>query len=74
MKIRQLIDISGTIDGTPWPGRGETIELADHVSAHLIAIGYAEAVASSPKRETAIVEPTVETAAVKPAGRRTPKA
>lgn len=74
MKIRQLIDISGTIDGTVWPGKGEVLDLADHVAADLIANGYAEQVASSPKREIAAADPAVETAAIKPAARRAPKA
>ena len=74
MQVRQLIAISGTIDGIKWPGVGETIDLADHVCESLIANGYAEQVPSSPKREIAAADPAVETAAIKPAARRAPKA
>lgn len=73
MRIRQLIDISGTIDGAEWPGRGEELTVADHVGADLIANGYAEAVsAKTAKVETAKVDPVTETAAApKPRARRT---
>lgn len=74
MQVRQLISLSGTIDGVGWPGIGEVIDLAPHVCESLIANGYAEAVAPTSKRETAAADPTVETAAIKPAARRTPKA
>lgn len=73
MRIRQLIDISGTIDGAEWPGRGEELTVADHVAADLIANGYAEAVsAKATKVETASADPVTETAAApKPRARRT---
>jgi hypothetical protein len=74
MQVRQLIYISGTIDGVRWPGIGETIDLAPHVCESMIASGFVEAVAPTSKREIAAAAPTVETAAVKPATRRTPKA
>jgi hypothetical protein len=75
MRVRQLIDISGTIDGQDWPGKGGEIELADHVAADLIANGYAEACGKAPKIETAAADPVTETAAAaKPRPRRTPKA
>lgn len=74
MQVRQLIALSGTIDGIKWPGVGETIDLAPHVCESLIANGFAEAVAPISKREIAAADPTVETAAIKPAARRSPKA
>ena len=75
MRVRQLIDISGTIDGQEWPGKGAEIELADHVAADLIANGYAEAFGKASKIETAAADPVTETAAAaKPRPRRTPKA
>ena len=78
MRIRQLIDISGTIDGEEWPGRGLELDVADHVGADLIANGYAEEVTRATKAtkiETAAIDPSVETAAApKPRARRTPKA
>ena len=74
MQVRQLTYISGTIDGIRWPGIGQTIDLAPHVCESLIANGFCEAVAPTSKREIAAADPTVETAAIKPATRRTPKA
>ena len=75
MRIRQLTDISGTIDGVEWPGRGNEIDVADHVAADLIEHGFAEQVAGrakAPKVETAAVDPVDETAAApKPRARRT---
>ena len=44
MQVRQLIALSGTIDGIKWPGIGETIDLAPHVCESLIANGFAEEV------------------------------
>ena len=73
MQVRQLIALSGTIDGIRWPGIGEVIDLTPAVCESLIANGFAEAVTPS-KREIAAADPTVETAAIKPATRRTPKA
>jgi hypothetical protein len=73
MRIRQLIDISGTIDGAEWPGRGEELDLPDHVATDLIANGYAEAVAArkTTRAETAAIDPVDETAAApKPRARR----
>lgn len=65
MKVRMLIDIDGPIDGRPWPRKGGTIDLADHVAADLISNRYAEAL---DEVETAVVNPVAETA-TKPAPR-----
>lgn len=74
MRVRQIIDISGTIDGADWPGRGNEIDLPDHVATDMIEQGYVEAVATrkTTKVETAAVDPIDETAAApKPRARRT---
>lgn len=65
MKVRMLIDIDGSIDGQPWPRKGDTIDLADHVAADLIFNRYAEPASTG---ETAAVNPVAETA-TKPAPR-----
>lgn len=65
MKIRMLLNISGTIDGQEWPAIGGTIEVADHVGADMIANRFAEVDGTV---ETAAVNPVKETAA-KPAAR-----
>jgi hypothetical protein len=68
MRIRQIVDISGTIDGVEWPGRGQELDLSDHVAEDLIANKYAERVdapsKSAPKIETASANPVEETASV----------
>lgn len=63
MKVRMLVGIAGTVDGTPWPERGGIIDLADHVAADLVSNRYAE-----PVIETAAADPVTETAS-RPAGR-----
>lgn len=75
MLVRQLIDISGTIDGQDWPGKGNEIDVPDNVAADLIANRFAEPCGKAPKIETAAADPVTETAtAAKPRARRTPKA
>lgn len=70
MRVRMLVNMTGTIDGQQWPERGGSITLADHVAADMVANGYAEPCADDardvPQVETATVDPVVETAARKP--------
>lgn len=66
MKVRMLVDISGTRDGQEWPGRGGTIDVPDYEAQDLIANKFAELVADEPVIETATVAPAIETAARKP--------
>ena len=65
MRIKMLVNISGTIDGQNWPEIGGTIEVTDHVGADMIANRFAEGDGTV---ETAAVNPVKETAA-KPAAR-----
>jgi hypothetical protein len=65
MKIKMLVNITGTIDGQEWPERGGVIELAEHVAADMIGNGFAEL---CDELETAAVDPVKETA-TKPAPR-----
>ena len=65
MRIKMLVNISGTIDGQQWPAIGGTIEVAYHVGADMIANRFAEGDGTV---ETAAVNPVKETAA-KPAAR-----
>lgn len=44
MKIRMLIEMTGTRDGEPWPAVGEDAELPTAAAAHLVAAGVAEEV------------------------------
>lgn len=75
MRIRMLADISGTIDGQDWPGKGNETDVPDHVAADLIANGFAEPVArKTAKVEAAAIDPVTETATTaKPRARRVVK-
>jgi hypothetical protein len=68
MRIRQMIDISGTIDGKDWPGRGEEFDIADHVAEDLISNKYAVRVEKPTKHsetiETSQADPVEETASL----------
>jgi hypothetical protein len=60
-----LIEISGTIDGEPWPARGETADLPDPIANDLIINRYAIAAGKDDTIETAAVDPVEETATTK---------
>ena len=74
MKVRMLVDISGTINGRPYPRRGEVDDFPTAVAEHLIGNRYAERVdpidRHEPKKpapqpediETASVDPVAEKA------------
>ena len=68
MRVRMLVNMTGTIDNQQWPERGGCITLADHVAADMIANKYAEQCDDEPVDvlETAAVDPVVETATRKP--------
>ncbi|WP_432247710.1 hypothetical protein ACRAR1_07115 [Streptomyces sanyensis] len=42
MRIRMLVEMTGTRDGQPWPRRGEVADLPTAAAAHLVASGVAE--------------------------------
>lgn len=65
-----LIEISGTIDGQPWPGRGEVADLPDQIANDLIINQYAIAAGKDDAVETAAVDPVEETATTKTAKAR----
>lgn len=67
MKVRMIVEISGTRDGEEWPKRGEVIDLPEAEALDYIAAGLCEAdTTPAPVTETATVEPVKETAARKP--------
>lgn len=41
MKIRLRVDISGSRDGTPWPRRGEVVDLPQDEAVHMCSNGMA---------------------------------
>jgi hypothetical protein len=65
MKVKMLVGITGTLNGQPWPQRGEIADLPDQVAEDLLINKYAERVSNS-KVEAAAVDPVEETAS-KPA-------
>lgn len=50
MKVRVLIPPTGIYNGRPWPAKGETIDLPDHVAEGMIGAGNVERV-EEPKVE-----------------------
>lgn len=46
MRIRMKADVSGSRNGQPWPGRGQTLEVSDAEGADLCAAGIAAPVAA----------------------------
>lgn len=64
MRVKMIVQLSGTRDGKPWPGRGETVDLPDEEAAAMCAAGMAETVkgtvekAVTPEPETTkVLEP-----------------
>ncbi|MET8401390.1 hypothetical protein [Streptomyces sp900116325] len=43
MKIRMLVEMTGSRDGEPWPAKGKTVDLPTAAAAHLVSAGIAEA-------------------------------
>ena len=66
MKVRMIVEISGTRDGEEWPRRGGVIDLPDAEAADYIAAGLCEADTTPSAPEVAVVEPATETATRKP--------
>ncbi|OKK06419.1 hypothetical protein AMK26_10360 [Streptomyces sp. CB03234] len=50
MRIRMLVDMTGTRDGQPWPNKGQEADLPTAAAAHLVASGVAEEVTDEPPR------------------------
>jgi hypothetical protein len=64
--VRLTTDISGTRDGQPWPGKGETVDVPDDEAAQLVDAGLAEDPDAHPPVETAVPADDAETATPKP--------
>lgn len=72
MRVRMLIQISGTRNGQPWPAKGGTVDLPDAEAKHLCESGIAEAVKTPKKTESATTNDAPETAtkSTTPKGRK----
>ena len=53
MKVRMLVDVSGTRDGETWPRRGAELTVPDAEGADLCSQGLAEVVAEPAKPQKA---------------------
>lgn len=42
MKVKMLVDVSGTRNGEAWPKRGEVADLPTDEAQHLVTVGMAE--------------------------------
>lgn len=47
MRIRMLVEMTGTRDGQPWPEKGVAADLPTAAATHLVAAGVAEEVPTS---------------------------
>lgn len=62
MRIRMLVEMTGTRDGQPWPAKGKEADLPTAAAAHLVSAGVAERVdAAKPPRKggrrAAVIDP-----------------
>ena len=72
MKVRMLVNMSGTRNGEEWPAKGEVAELPTAEAAHYVASGIAEQV-SAPEVEPEQPETATAPAAEKRARTRKPR-
>lgn len=72
MKIRMIVEMSGSRNGQPWPKRGQTVDLPTGEAQHLVDSG----IAAKAGEDTAPVEtatpPAAETS-VPPKAKAAPK-
>jgi len=54
MRVRLLVDVSGTRDGVPWPSRGNEMDLPDDEARQLVAATMAVPVDEFRRAETAV--------------------
>lgn len=75
MRVRMLVDVSGTRNGKRWPNRGSLLDVSAAEGSALVAAGIAERVSEAPRVESATLESAdVETAVVKSKPARKPRA
>ncbi|MBK7450573.1 MAG: hypothetical protein IPJ47_14590 [Anaerolineales bacterium] len=53
MRVRLLLQLTGTRDGVRWPAPGGEVDLPDREGAKMCASGYAEPVAAKAAAEKA---------------------
>lgn len=75
MKIRMIVEMSGSRNGQPWPKRGQTVDLPTGEAQHLVDSGIAERVSEDAAPVETATPPTAETSTppkAKPAEKRRP--
>lgn len=71
MRVRLLVDVSGTRDGLPWPPRGNEVNLPDDEARQMVEALQAIPVSTHRSAETAVAaDPTVEQREVRVADER----
>lgn len=60
MQVRMKVQLSGTRDGSPWPGIGGTVDLPEEEAAQMCAAGMAETVKGDVEKA---VRPAAESSA-----------
>lgn len=56
MRIRMLVQMTGTRNGQPWPEVGKTADILTGEALHLVASGVAEQVTDKPDPPPAAVD------------------
>lgn len=60
MRVKMIVQLSGTRDGKPWPGRGEVVDLPDEEAAQMCASGMAETAKSGTEKAVPAKAETTE--------------
>lgn len=66
MRVKLLVHLTGTRNGTPWPAYGEEIELPDDEATTMIAVGMAQPVTKHREAEKAVPDAGESRKAVTP--------
>ena len=53
MRVKLIVQLSGTRDGAEWPARGETVDLPDDEAVSLLGAGIAVPLGEAPVESAA---------------------
>ncbi|KAB8162925.1 hypothetical protein FH609_004140 [Streptomyces sp. 3MP-14] len=73
MRVRMKVQLSGTRNGRPWPGRGEGVELPEGEARKLLGAGMAEPETATPPEPEVSAPPAAETSTPPAAEERDPE-
>ena len=54
MRVKLIVQLSGTRDGAEWPARGETVDLPDDEAVSLLGAGIAVPLGEAPVESAAV--------------------